>query len=466
MILAGSWFSKSFPHTSLWRLEIKESDSESHVPDLQALAVKRWTPYLTALHVVFFDRMLDFLFFFCFLPVLLGKAKSAKLLLLALFLLVIVQETPFIPVNASNDDCFFCSADSCWISSTPAFLGSFCAPLALVLLMNCTIFLAVLRVFGLRKNSKLKKSGNKKKSKTLRAIVSLSFLMGITWVFGLFLLATDHDALQYIFAILNSLQGFFVFVFFASTSRREEGRSQKTVRRHSSDGSRSGDYRGSSQRISQAGTTTVVSLIADTLRRRLSTTSRENANTPDMSVSLDNSSRLSSVGDRNFGSLTKHGSLPKNGSLSKHGSLSKNGSLSKRGSLSKYGSLSYYRRATRRSVDIDAAKSEPTSLTALRSQSLTDDPPRKAERKLFALPPRRRQPERVLRNIYVEVPQQTGKPFSSTSFSTSSQSDTLKEAVVFPGSDSTTYAVCKLYEEPGEKEESIASLHVNPIAFV
>ena len=379
-----------------------------------------------------------------------------------------VKAISSLPLKVSQSDCFSCPAHSCWISSTPAFLGSFCAPLALVLLTNCTIFLAVLRVFGLRKQSKLKKSSKKKKSKTLRAIVSLSFLMGITWVFGLFLLATDHDALQYIFALLNSLQGFFVFVFFATTSRRKEGSSQQAVRRHSSDGSRSGDYRGSLPRVSQTGSTTVVSMMVDTLRRKLSTSSRENVDFAETSVSLENPSHVSSDGLRKYGSLPKHGSLSKHGSMSKQGGLSKHDSLPKHGNLSKHGSLPDYHRKTRRSAE--AAKSKSISPTVKRSQSLTNDPPTRPVCNLISLPPRRRQPDRVLRSVHVMHPPRTAKPFprsASSSFPTVPQIDTLKETNFSPESsslESTTYAVCRIHKEPRASDESHISVQVNPMA--
>lgn len=46
----------------------------------------------------------------------------------------------------------------------------------------------------------------------IRSISTLLPVLGITWLFG-FLSVNEHViAFQYIFAILNSLQGFFIFV--------------------------------------------------------------------------------------------------------------------------------------------------------------------------------------------------------------------------------------------------------------
>ena len=53
----------------------------------------------------------------------------------------------------------------------------------------------------------------------VRATFSLSFLMGITWTVGLTLLASEDDILQFVFVVLNSTQGLFIFFFHATIAR-------------------------------------------------------------------------------------------------------------------------------------------------------------------------------------------------------------------------------------------------------
>ena len=48
----------------------------------------------------------------------------------------------------------------------------------------------------------------------LRIIVAFVLLFSLTWFFGFFVIANNIVAFQYIFCILNSLQGFFLFVFY------------------------------------------------------------------------------------------------------------------------------------------------------------------------------------------------------------------------------------------------------------
>lgn len=47
----------------------------------------------------------------------------------------------------------------------------------------------------------------------LRGAIVLVFLLGLTWTFGLLYLNQESVIMAYIFTVLNSLQGMFIFVF-------------------------------------------------------------------------------------------------------------------------------------------------------------------------------------------------------------------------------------------------------------
>ena len=95
--------------------------------------------------------------------------------------------------------------------------GAFLGPIFAVLLFNCVIFVMVIKV--LIKHSR-KKFGNKK-GKTIettkRLLIStfgIMVLFGLTWAFGALTISDASLAFQFLFAIFNSLQGFFIFLFF------------------------------------------------------------------------------------------------------------------------------------------------------------------------------------------------------------------------------------------------------------
>ncbi|XP_070568359.1 adhesion G-protein coupled receptor G2-like [Ptychodera flava] len=100
----------------------------------------------------------------------------------------------------------------CWLSRYP-FYGAFLAPLCLVLIFNSIIYcLVVYQICGL--NSKAM-TANERYSylAQLRAAIGLMVLLGLTWVFAFFAVGQASLLFNYLFAIFNSLQGLFIFVF-------------------------------------------------------------------------------------------------------------------------------------------------------------------------------------------------------------------------------------------------------------
>ncbi|KAK7478683.1 hypothetical protein BaRGS_00030068, partial [Batillaria attramentaria] len=102
----------------------------------------------------------------------------------------------------------------CWLTGV-AFYVAFVAPVCLILLFNAISFLLVLRgILGLT-NNKLNRTKSSETAQKLRRAVGVVILLGLTWVFG-FLAIDDTSQLvfNYLFAIFNSLQGLFIFLFY------------------------------------------------------------------------------------------------------------------------------------------------------------------------------------------------------------------------------------------------------------
>ena len=75
------------------------------------------------------------------------------------------------------------------------------------------VFLAVALAVAL-------KSKHKKLRKMIFGIVSLTFVLGITWLFGFLYFNKGSIATAYIFTILNSLQGFVIFITFCVLNKK------------------------------------------------------------------------------------------------------------------------------------------------------------------------------------------------------------------------------------------------------
>ena len=83
------------------------------------------------------------------------------------------------------------------------------------MIFNGIIFLTVVRILLKKRKAVQRKAGGKGKGvlKTLISIVAIMMLFGITWVFGVFTIGGASVVFQFLFAITNSFEGFFVFLF-------------------------------------------------------------------------------------------------------------------------------------------------------------------------------------------------------------------------------------------------------------
>ncbi|KAM9810992.1 adhesion G-protein coupled receptor D1 [Neosynchiropus ocellatus] len=104
--------------------------------------------------------------------------------------------------------------DNCWLSVKNGAIWAFVAPALFVIVVNIGILISVTRIISRISGENYKVHGDANAVKlTAKAVAVLLPILGISWIFGV--LAVNHHSLPflYIFAIFNSLQGFFVFLF-------------------------------------------------------------------------------------------------------------------------------------------------------------------------------------------------------------------------------------------------------------
>ncbi|XP_015756752.1 PREDICTED: adhesion G-protein coupled receptor D1-like [Acropora digitifera] len=117
-------------------------------------------------------------------------------------------------ISASSAHEGYGTDSSCWLSVTNGVIYAFVVPALLIILMNTVILGLVIREIiriqtnGVSNATKfdLIKSG-------LKSITVLFPLLGITWIFGVLALGSQTIVFQYLFALCNSLQGLFIFIF-------------------------------------------------------------------------------------------------------------------------------------------------------------------------------------------------------------------------------------------------------------
>nr|KAG5692871.1 hypothetical protein BaRGS_002306 [Batillaria attramentaria] len=102
----------------------------------------------------------------------------------------------------------------CWLKGVTFYIA-FVAPVCLVLLCNVISFVLVLRVILGLTNNKPNSTQTNQAVQKLRRAVGVVILLGLTWVFGFLAIDdTSRVVFNYLFAIFNSLQGLFIYLFY------------------------------------------------------------------------------------------------------------------------------------------------------------------------------------------------------------------------------------------------------------
>ncbi|XP_047660865.1 adhesion G-protein coupled receptor G2 [Tachysurus fulvidraco] len=96
----------------------------------------------------------------------------------------------------------------CWVSDSVVFYVCVVGVVGVILLVNASVFLLVL--LQVRRACLSEHRGVMKE---LRGVISLTLLLGLSWSSAFLTWGEARVLLLYMFSILNSLQGFFIFLF-------------------------------------------------------------------------------------------------------------------------------------------------------------------------------------------------------------------------------------------------------------
>ncbi|KAL4233865.1 hypothetical protein ACF0H5_008540 [Mactra antiquata] len=99
----------------------------------------------------------------------------------------------------------------CWLSVNSGVVWSFIGPVIAVIASNIIIVIIVVcTMFG---TASMSRKTNKEKTKiAVRNIIILTPTLGLSWIIGIFAVNEHTIVFQYLFAILNSLQGLLIFI--------------------------------------------------------------------------------------------------------------------------------------------------------------------------------------------------------------------------------------------------------------
>ncbi|XP_041108452.1 adhesion G-protein coupled receptor G6 isoform X3 [Polyodon spathula] len=105
------------------------------------------------------------------------------------------------------------SSEFCWIKNKVVFYVTCVGYFGIILLMNVAMFIVVMVQICGRNGKRSNRTLREEILRNLRSVISLTFLLGMTWGFAFFAWGPVNLAFMYLFAIFNSLQGLFIFIF-------------------------------------------------------------------------------------------------------------------------------------------------------------------------------------------------------------------------------------------------------------
>ncbi|XP_074844824.1 adhesion G-protein coupled receptor G6 isoform X2 [Carettochelys insculpta] len=118
--------------------------------------------------------------------------------------------------------------DFCWIKDKVVFYVTCAGYFGIMFLMNIAMFVVVMVQICGRNGKRSNRTLREEVLRNLRSVVSLTFLLGMTWGFAFFAWGPLNLPFMYLFALFNSLQGLFIFIFHCAMKENV----QKQWRRH------------------------------------------------------------------------------------------------------------------------------------------------------------------------------------------------------------------------------------------
>ncbi|XP_051883895.1 adhesion G-protein coupled receptor G5-like [Pristis pectinata] len=117
------------------------------------------------------------------------------------------------------------SVSMCWITDDTVHYVTNCGFFGIIWLGNLTMLITVcVKLAQMRKGNN---SGSKSVRKDLWTVLGLSYLLGITWALAFFSYGPMTVVQMYLFCILNSLQGFFIFLWYCAIKRPSKDQTTK-----------------------------------------------------------------------------------------------------------------------------------------------------------------------------------------------------------------------------------------------
>ncbi|XP_037792651.1 uncharacterized protein LOC119588006 [Penaeus monodon] len=107
----------------------------------------------------------------------------------------------------------------CWFGRRKALLAFFGAPLFTSIAINVALFVATTATIAKTRQSEVRKTSPSEPKKEFLLYLRLAVLMGITWITSVLASYLQLEVLWYVFTLLTTLQGLFIFLAFTCRTK-------------------------------------------------------------------------------------------------------------------------------------------------------------------------------------------------------------------------------------------------------
>ncbi|XP_067390114.1 adhesion G protein-coupled receptor E3-like [Emydura macquarii macquarii] len=156
------------------------------------------------------------------------------------------------------------SPQYCWLSQKKGFHWSFLGPVCVIILINTTFFALILWILR-NKLSTLNTDVSTLRDHrllTFKAIAQL-FILGCTWILGLLQVGPAATVMEYLFTIINSLQGAFIFLVHCLLNRQVREEYRGWIKRVRTFGTKSQTYDVSMSTLPTTSSSQLLSLVSE-----------------------------------------------------------------------------------------------------------------------------------------------------------------------------------------------------------
>ncbi|XP_046950673.1 adhesion G protein-coupled receptor E2-like isoform X1 [Lynx rufus] len=201
-----------------------------------------------------------------------------------------------VAISAASRPSLYGTPTSCWLHPEKMFIWSFLGPVCTIISVNLVLFFMTLWILQSKLSSLNSDVSTLQNTRmlTFKATAQL-LILGCTWCLGILQVGPAARVMAYLFTIINSLQGAFIFLVYCLLSQQVREQYGKWFRRARKAKAESENYTLSSRAVSDASTPNTILLTCPSLSMRERQSASRGGTEREGDTELEAGSRLCNI---------------------------------------------------------------------------------------------------------------------------------------------------------------------------